>query len=1226
MLTVRLTTGLTQAALADLLGISRHTVGGWESGQSYPKANHLKQFIALAVQRHVFQSGNETEEIHALWQAAHQKVLLNEPWLQGLLIQQASLFLPVSVEQTHDHDAIRNTSTGDETRVDWGDALDVPTFYGREEELLHLSRKVVEERCRVVSVLGIGGIGKSALTVTLMHQVARQFEVVIWRSLRDAPGCSTLLDTCLQVLAPHLLQEMPDTLEGRLHLLMEQFRARRVLLVLDNLEMLLEEGEVTGRMRAGYEGYAQLLRRIGETAHQSCLLLASREKPAELVSLEGPRSPVQALRLTGLDGRAGAQLLAEKDVIGSPRDWERLVEVYWGNPLALKIVAQTIVELFGGEIFLFLEQGEVVFGGVRKLLDEQFGRLSALEQIVFYWLAILREPVSLEELLAVLRTPKTPMNVLETLDSLRRRSLIEIGQRTGSFTLQSVVLEYATVQLITEVDREIEQGRLVHLIEHGLCQAKAKEYVRQAQEQLLLEPIVTQLYSTYQGQADLEERLLWLLDGLRGRNQKSQGYGPANLVMLLRVLRGDLRGLDLSRLALRGVSLQGVEMQDARLSESVLRDSVFTDPIDAITAVAMSKNGQYWAAVNWRGEVRVWAEGGQTLQLVWQAHVASVPALTFSPDGHTLASVSWDNTIKLWDVKSGTLLWVGRQTGSINGVAFAPDGRLLASGGGNTFIQIWDTDSGTNLRRLAGQSSAVYSVAWRQDGKRLAGGCSDGSIWMWRLEAAESDSHLWQLSGHTHPVTGLAFSPDGIRLASASFDGMVKLWDVESGHCLQTLVGHTDRAFRVAWSPDGHTLASGSFDHTIRLWDGEKGSLRMVLQGHTAIVYDLTFSSNSRTLLSGSADGTVQVWDVESGQRLRIIGGYVGSLFDLDWSPDGQRLASGGADTLVKLWDRTRAASPSVLRGHRWNVQGLAWSPDGRLLASAAYDGMRLWDTATGMCLQMLLDPDSADTVFQGLTWSPDGRWLACGSFLRGVHVWDMITRTRQWVGETQPTRIRRVAWSPDGTRLAGGCDDGIVYVWDTVGTQRQRLVGHDGTVMSVAWSLDGMRLASAGSGKGNGEIFVWEVHSGERVLAIVEHPGAASAVAWSSSGKQLISGGDDGMLRWWDIRSGYCVRVQEGHQGMVQAIKMNPDGTRLASCGSDGAIILWDMYSGEQFQTLRQDRPYERLNITGIKGLTAAQKVSMQSLGALEDISVSAFISLAPQDKQVGRYMPGIL
>src|SRR6266849_9020018 len=474
MLTLRTRIGLTQAGLGERLRVSRRAVVEWEGGLSYPTAGHLQALIALGVQQRIFADGREAEEIRALWRAAHQKVLLDERWLQGLLGTQHPrlvLVAPQSDEQTNaDEQAVAQPALG--PRVDWGEALDVPAFYGREEELALLSRWVGEARCRVVSVLGMGGIGKSALAVTVMHRVAAHFEVVIWRSLRDAPAGDALLNGCLQVLAPHLLRDLPDSLEERLRLLMEQLRARRVLLVLDNLEMLLEEGEGTGRMRAGFEGYARLLRRMGEIRRQSCLLLTSREKPADLVPLEGSRSPVRALRLAGLDAEAGAQLLAEKDVMGSPRDRVRLVEVYRGNPLALKIVAQTIVELFGGEIVPFLAQGEVVFGGVRELLREQFERLSPLEQSVLLWLAILREPVSLEQLLVVLGTPRPPAQVLEAVDGLRRRSLIERGQRPGSFTLQSVVLEYVTTHLVDLASQELVQGRLSLLIQHGFCQAQ----------------------------------------------------------------------------------------------------------------------------------------------------------------------------------------------------------------------------------------------------------------------------------------------------------------------------------------------------------------------------------------------------------------------------------------------------------------------------------------------------------------------------------------------------------------------------------------------------------------------------------------------------------------------------------------------------------------------------------------------------------------------------------
>ncbi len=1206
MLTLRTKLELTQTELAEVLGVGRRAVIDWEGGLTYPNVDHLKHFVVLAIERQAFHAGREAEEVRALWQAACQKVLLDETWLGGLLshIQPPPASQPAEESGVTAHAPAAPSRSG--RRLDWGDAPAVTSFYGRAWELDLLAQWVVQERCRVVSVLGQGGIGKSALARQVMQRVAQDFEVVIWRSLRDVPSCEALLDDCLQVLAPQALSDASSSLESRQNLLLDCLRSRRVLLVYDNLESFLQEGEDSGRVRAGYEGFARVLWRVAQTEHQSCWLLTSREKPADLVPLEGNRAPARTLRLAQLDAEACQQLLAEKGVAGSVAEQLRLIQAYAGNPLALKIVAQTIVELFDSQIAPFLEQGEVVFGGVRALLDEQYARLSATEQGVLVWLSILREPVTLQELLARLSAPLRRAQVLEAVESLRRRSLIEPGQSQGSFTLHSVVMEYVAARLIAEVISEIKQGRCLRLVEHGLELASSKEYVRQTQQRLLLVPILAGLRSSYPLRTALEEQLLARLSELREREDSTQGYGPANLLALLRELRGHLRGLDLSQLVLRSAYLQDVEMQDTTLSGARLEECVWTSTFGAIWAVAISHDGQYWAAGSRRGEMWVWAE--QRLHLMWRAHSDVVRALAFSPDGRHLASGSYDGTVNVWEVESGALLWSGSHTTYISGIAYSPDGTVLASAGTDATVRLWDGKTGALLETLP-HPQAVFTLTWSPDGRLLASLGFDGEIRLWQRQQGEPTTCVAVLVGHTNWGMGLAFSPDGSLLASASWDQTIKLWEVASGGLLQTLVGQTDRVQTVAWSPDGRTLASAGFDHTVWLWDVEQHTYRMALHGHTDVVFSLAFLPDSRRLLSGSVDGTLRVWDTQRAQCEQVLQGYADSLYDLAWSPDGTRLASGSSNGLVTNWEVEGPTPPRLLQGHRYLVFGVAWSPDGRWLASSGWDNaIQIWDATTGTSVRVMRDPDDPYTSFYGISWSPDGKLLACGNYRQEVQVWEVSTGTRQWITREQPASVRRVAWSPDGTRLASAGDDGIVVVWNALdGRVLNHLPGHQVKVNDVAWSCDGKWLASGGGSQeqgDGGEVFVWEMHSGERVRVLSGHPGIVYAVAWDPTGAVLVSGGSDGMLRWWDRQSGQCVRECLAHQGTVQRLQVSPGGNWLASCGDDGVIHIWDLKGGDLVRTHRRDRPYERLDISGAKGLTQAQRASLLALGAIEDAS----------------------
>src|SRR2546426_1323846 len=523
MLTLRTTIGLTQAGLADRLGVSRRAVAEWEAGSSYPKAERLRQLIELGVQLQVFAAGREAEEIRALWRAAHQKLLLDEDWLHALLAPPVPVPLFPQAETLV---APAGSEPAAFPRIDWVEALDVSHFAGREVEVAELSQWIVQERCRLVMLLGMGGIGKSMLASYLGLRLAPQFEAVLWRSVRDAPSCEELVADCITFFSETPPADFPTSLEQRITQLVARLQASRCLLVLDNLETLLASGDREGSYLPGYEGYGRLIGRLAESAHQSCVLLTSREKPREIEPLEGVRSPVRTLRLVGMDDQAAQALLSDKELRGTPAAWQRLVAGYAGNPLALKIVAQTISYLFDGDLDRLLQEGELIFNGVRPVLRQQVERLSPLEHLLLTWLAVLREWTKLDTLSQVLHPRVLRSQVLEALEALSRRSLVERGQQ-ASFGLQSVVMEYLSDELGERFSQEIVLGEPRQLRRVALAQAQAKDYVRESQVRLLVFPLLKRLRAELGANAEVEAHLQRLLSQFRSENAATQGYGPA---------------------------------------------------------------------------------------------------------------------------------------------------------------------------------------------------------------------------------------------------------------------------------------------------------------------------------------------------------------------------------------------------------------------------------------------------------------------------------------------------------------------------------------------------------------------------------------------------------------------------------------------------------------------------------------------------------------------------
>src|SRR5258707_6119551 len=184
---------------------------------------------------------------------------------------------------------------------------------------------------------------------------------------------------------------------------------------------------------------------------------------------------------------------------------------------------------------------------MRSLLDQQFEQLSASEEAILFWLALAREPLALGDLVQDSISPLPGKELLEALAALRRRSLLERGEAGAVFTLHPVVMEYVAERLVEQVAQEITTGNLELLLSHCLMQAQTKEYVRHAQAELILKPVLSRLRTPLKSEQAIEQRLRQALATVRSRSWEEQGYGGGKVINLLGPLRRAVRAYDFSK-------------------------------------------------------------------------------------------------------------------------------------------------------------------------------------------------------------------------------------------------------------------------------------------------------------------------------------------------------------------------------------------------------------------------------------------------------------------------------------------------------------------------------------------------------------------------------------------------------------------------------------------------------------------------------------------------------
>lgn len=1163
----------SQARAAAYFGCDRTTIWRYEEGRSLPQPGYFAALALLIVER-VQLDAPEARAAAAeqLLAAINRALLVAYPdvppfatWAQ--LTATAHAF-PLALRPATVH---------------WGDAPEVLTFFGRQAELAALQQLVVVEQRRVVTLLGVGGVGKTILAARLVALVAHQFSQVIWRSLLNAPPLERMLQDWVNLLAaPLVTPAQPVDLLGHL-------QSRRALLVLDNVESILASGASAQHYRPGYEDYGRLVRLLAEAPHQSCLLLTSRELPHELQVLAQTiqtNQRVAVYRVGGLAPPDARQLLASLTVAADDPALPALVERCAGNPKILQIVAANIRQFYAGSLSRFLAQEGILFGEVRDIMQQQYARLSEAQREVLHWLALNREPLSLAALRELLLTQTSRDHLLETLAVLQACALLE-GAAEGFF-LQNAVTEFVVEQFLAACYGELQTGRFAWLHQHALLRTNAQDYVRASQVRVLLAPLVQRLLHAL-GQPAAVALLAQRVAEARQAYAHRPSYLGGNLLNLLVHLGVALDGWDFSHLALWQVYLQGVSLRRTNFAHCDLRAAMFSTTFGSVRSVALSPDGRLLAAGASNGEVHLWRLRDRSHLLTLDGG-CWIEAVGFSPTSQALLSAGIDGVIRWWDVDTGALQ---RQllghSGGIRSLAFSPDGMTLASGSEDATIRLWDVASGQCRHVLTGHRGSVWSLAFHPSGTHLAGAGND--LIIWQLESAAPPQ---MLSGHRAAVMSVAFSADGATLASGGFDATIQLWRMPDCTAIATLAGHHGAVRALAFRPDGTLLASGGEDQAIRLWRSSDYQPHAMLSEPENRVRSLAFSPDGSLLASGSHDQNVRLWDLVSGQCHSIFQGHINQLRCMALSPDGQTLAVGVAET-IHLLDPQSGALRQSLRGHQEWIQALAFSPDGMLLASGSDDEtIRLWH----------LPADTPQAILRGhrgwvqaVAFSPDGQQLFSSSADWSVRCWDVASGACRQTITSHRHHVWTLAVSPDGRWLASGAADGEIQLWDfAAGRVASVLASQHGAIWSLAFIRDSTQLVSSGQ---DGVIQVWDVQQGACCDQLNGHAQRVVAIALSPDGTMLASGGDDRSVRLWDLASGTCLHTMPGHSRAVVAVAFSRDGSEASSGSEDGSVRVWAVATGHNLRCLPIPRPYDGLKLHGARGIAPAERQGLVALGA---------------------------
>lgn len=556
-------------------------------------------------------------------------------------------------------------------------------------------------------------------------------------------------------------------------------------------------------------------------------------------------------------------------------------------------------------------------------------------------------------------------------------------------------------------------------------------------------------------------------------------------------------------------------------------------------------------------------------------HTDAIKCVAFSPDGRQALTGSYDKTARLWNSEDGRLLLTlqGRAS-SINSVAFSPDGKRLCTASDDNMARVWDGTSGEQLLILQGHTERINSIIFSRDGNSILTGSSDKTARLWD---SQNGKLLLRFTRRTVGVQCVAFSEQQPWIMAAG-SNTARIWDKQRGEVLFTLDNDIINGSSLTFSLDGRQLVVASPAYTASIIDCEKQKVVTVLTGHIGWITCAAISHDGRFILTGSEDNTVRLWDSQSGEALLILANHTSRVSAVAFSADGRRILSGSADKTARIWEydgevllaqvqSKKKASPEVAllsraentwsdiqrweEGRTW-ISRAAFSKSGaRLVTGNSYDSSaHVWDSIEGTLLLTLSGRTSGIT---SVAISADGRRIFTGSRDRTARIWDGESGKQllEWSSDYDATSS---VFSPNGRHILTNMDTQAA-LWDSTSGKLLRLFdGHTDKVRSAVFSPDGTWILT---GSNDRTARVWNSLTGERINILNEHESSVMCALFTPDGQQILTTDRNQNLRLWSKQSGKLLKTIPLGIDIIHTLAISDDSELIAVCDTYGRMLL---------------------------------------------------------------------